>query len=186
MVFEQVDFTGVVKQLEQTGFYDVVLPFMLIFTIIFAILQKIKLFGEASKNINIVIAIITAFFVVRVPEITSTINMFLPKVSMLVLVLLMFLLILGIFGTKAEGWTGLPFFLAEIGAVIGIVWAITTSIPGWNMSLPGWLRLTPQDKAILLAVGIFVLILYLFREKKPEERGLKKWVEEFGPEKFGR
>ncbi|HII14968.1 MAG TPA: hypothetical protein HA362_01535 [Nanoarchaeota archaeon] len=186
MVFENIDFADLIKTLEQMGFYQVVLPFMLIFTIMFAILQKIKLFGDKTKNINVVIAVIIAFFVVRVPVIITTINEFLPKVSMLVLILLMFLLIIGIFGIGPTGWSGAPFLLAMAGAVFGIVWAVSSSIPGFSASLPSWFRLTSQDKAILLAVGIFVLLLWVFKEKKDNEpSAYEKFKTEFGPGMFG-
>lgn len=188
MVFENVNFSDLIKTLEDMGFYQVMLPFMLVFTIIFAILQKIKLFGADTKNINVVIAVIMAFFVVRVTSIVGIINQFLPKVSMIVLVLLMFLLILGIFGSgEAQGWTGWPFFVGMIGAVLGIVWALVSSFPGMGGSgggslLPSWLVLSSQDKAILLAVGIFVLLLWVFKEPKTD---WKKVRDELGPGQFG-
>ncbi len=188
MVFEGADFTSMIKSLEDMGFYEVMFPFLLIFTILFAMLEKIKLFGKDTKNINIIVAMIIAFFVVRVPAIIETMNQFLPKVSMLVLVLLMFLLVLGIFGTKAEGWGGIPFFIAMVSAVIGIFWAIMSSLPAFSMRLPTWLRLSASDKGLLMAVGIFILILFMFKEKpKEEKRGFWKAAkEEFGPEMFGR
>ncbi len=186
MVFENVDFTDMIKTLEDMGFYQVVLPFMLVFTIMFAILQKIKLFGADTKNINVVVAVVIAFFVVRVTSIISIINQFLPKVSMIVLVLLMFLLVLGIFGSgELKGWSGWPFFVGMIGAVLGIVWALVSSFPGAGSGgslLPSWLVLTPQDKAILLAVGIFVLLLWVFKEPKTN---WEKARDELGPGKFG-
>lgn len=182
MVFEGVNFSDMIKQLEQMGFYEVILPFMLVFTIMFALLQKIKLFGADTKNINIVVAAVIAFFFVRVPTIIATVQQFLPKVSMIVLVLLMFLLILGVLGSgESTGWTGWPFFIGMIGAVLGIIWAVATSVPGLSTSWPRWLVLSSQDKAILLAVGIFVLLLWIFSDKKTD------WnkVVEKAPGQFG-
>ena len=126
MVFEQVNFRDMLRTMESIGFYDVVFPFLIVFTIFYGILQKVRLFGssDSTKNINVVVAFVTAFFVLRVPWIIETIKQFLPRVSLLVIVLLMVLLILGIFGTSAEGWTGLPFFLAVILSVGGIIWAV--------------------------------------------------------------
>ncbi|MEK6816018.1 MAG: hypothetical protein AABY09_00255 [Nanoarchaeota archaeon] len=190
MVFEQVNFRDMLRTMESIGFYDVVFPFLIVFTIFYGILQKVRLFGssDSTKNINVVVAFVTAFFVLRVPWIIETIKQFLPRVSLLVIVLLMVLLILGIFGTSAEGWTGLPFFLAVILSVGGIIWAVYGSIPGTTTFLPPWLQLTPSDKGILMAIGIFVLILYMFKEKKPEDKGMAtKFVEALSdPRNFGR
>ncbi|MFA5888100.1 MAG: hypothetical protein WC852_05315 [Candidatus Nanoarchaeia archaeon] len=182
MVFENVNFSDMIKQLEQMGFYEVILPFMLVFTIMFALLQKIKLFGQDTKNINIVVAVVIAFFFVRVPAIIATVNQFLPKISIIVIVLLMFLLILGVLGSgESTGWTGWPFFIGMIGAVLGIVWAVVTSVPGISTAWPRWLVITSQDKAILLAVGIFVLLLWVFSDKKTDwDKIVEKAPGQFG------
>ena len=59
------NFMDAVESLEDIGFYEVALPFILIFTIVFAILQKVKIFGASGKNFNAVIAVVLAFLVVR-------------------------------------------------------------------------------------------------------------------------
>lgn len=178
------DFGAMIKGLEQMGFYDVILPFLLVFAIIFAMLQKVKLFGKDQKNINVVVALVTAFFVVRVPEIVEAMNSFLPKISFLVLVLLMVLLVLGIFGASAEGMTGGWFFIAIVIAVAGIIWAITSSIPG--LSLPDWLSINAENQGVLLGIGALILGLYLLTKEKPKQP--KKWgewfKEEFSPGKL--
>lgn len=190
MVFEQINFRDVIQVMENMGVYDVIFPYLIVFTIFFGILQKVQLFGKSEnvRNINVVVAFVTAFFVLRVPWIIETIKQFLPRVSLLVIVLLMILLILGIFGTSAEGWTGLPFFIAVILSVGGIIWAVYGSIPGTTTALPSWLQLTPSDKGILMAIGIFVLILFMFKEKKPADKGMgKAFYEAFSnPANFGR
>jgi len=172
--------------LENMGFYEVLLPFILIFTILFAILQKIKLFGEASKNINVVVAVAIAFFVVRVPSIINIINQFLPKISLVVLVLLMFLLVIGILGADATTMKGGYFFIAMLGALVGVIWAITSSIPG--ISLPGWLSLDAVNKGYLLGIGAFILIaFFLFKEDNQSQDGgskLQKALESFGSGKL--
>ena len=42
---EQSVFRGIIEFFEKIGIYDVVLPFLLVFTIVFAILEKTKVFG---------------------------------------------------------------------------------------------------------------------------------------------
>ena len=184
MVFENVNFSDMIKQLEQMGFYEVILPFMLVFTIMFALLQKIKLFGQDTKNINIVVAVVIAFFFVRVPAIIATVNQFLPKISMIVIVLLMFLLILGVLGSgESTGWTGW-YFLHWNGR--RSAWNCMGSChfsAGNQHSMVRWLVITSQDKAILLAVGIFVLLLWIFSDKKTDWK--KVAHEDFGSDKFG-
>lgn len=161
MVFGNVDMEAAIRSLESMGFYDVALPFILVFTIIFAVLQKVAIFGVDSKKYNAVIALVAAFLVVRVESIVGTVNMFLPKVSLFVLVVICLLMVLGIFGLKAE-WSGFMLFLAVIVSILAIIWAFSeAAMPG----IPSWIRLTAEDKAVLIGLGVFLLILYfLFRE----------------------
>lgn len=185
MVFEEINFEQVIVDLESAGVYQVVLPFILIFTLIFAVLQKVKLFGPNSKNINVVLAILIAFFTIRAAPVVQLINQFLPKVSAIVLVLMMLLLVLGIFGATADGWTGWPFFLAVLAAVVGVGWSVFSSIPGFGGGLPAWLRLSSTDKGILILVGVLLIIVMMFKEDQPSNLG--GWLKnEFGPGAFGR
>ena len=80
------ELTDFINNLENLGFYDVALPFILVFTLIFAILQKIKIFGENSKNFNAVIALAMALLVVRQVSIVEIMNQFLPQISLVALV----------------------------------------------------------------------------------------------------
>ncbi|MBI5871756.1 hypothetical protein HZB88_01580 [archaeon] len=168
------NFNEVVKALEETGFYDVALPFVLIFTLIFAILQKIQLFGTQSKNINIMLALVIAFFTVRVPWVISTINLFLPKISLIVLVIVIFLLIMGLFGAEGSKFTGGAFFVMLLVAVVGVLWALFSSSS--KLQLPSWLKATSTDAYIMVAfiVGIIIIIAFLSSEPKPGGSGLIK------------
>ena len=44
------------RTLENLGFLDVLLPFLLIFTITFSVLQKTKMMGDSSKRFNVIIS----------------------------------------------------------------------------------------------------------------------------------
>ena len=182
MVLEGVNLAATIRSLEAAGFYDVLLPFILVFTIIFAILQKVRLFGPNSKNINVIVAVAIAFFTIRAAPVIVLMNQFLPKVSAMVLVLMMFLLILGVFGTSAEGWTGWPFFLAVLASIIGVGWSVFSSIPGMSTQLPSWLRLSSVDKGLLLLVGIILVIIVMFKDDRPMNFEKLK----FDPAQFGR
>ncbi|MSR86502.1 hypothetical protein EXS74_03855, partial [Candidatus Woesearchaeota archaeon] len=90
------NFQDFIAGLEDIGFYDVALPFLLVFTITFAILQKIKIFGDKGKNFNAVIALVMAFLVVRTSAIIEVMNQFLPKISLISIIIVVTLLLLGI------------------------------------------------------------------------------------------
>jgi hypothetical protein len=94
--------------LESMGVSDVLLPFLLIFTIMFAIFQKAKIFGDGKKNINLAISVIMALMVV-IPHVmhyypneaydpVNIMNNALPQVSLVVVAIIMILIIIGLFG----------------------------------------------------------------------------------------
>lgn len=128
---------GAVDFLQDFGFFDVVLPFLLVFTLVFGILEKTKIFGTEKvgdkeypkKNINAMIAFVVAFFVITAKEIVASIRNALPMVSLILLAIICFLMLVGSFvATKeefnfltlfGEGWK-LPITIVFILAIVGI------------------------------------------------------------------
>lgn len=151
-------FTDVIAGLEKAGFYEVALPFILIFTIVFAVLQKIKLFGAESKKFNAVFALVMAFLVVRTPVVVEIMNQFLPQVSLIALVIIVVLLLVGIvFKPEAEGFSGLFGVLTAIVVLITLGIVFFNSSDALGISLPDWLvDFATQDWRLILGIAIFM------------------------------
>ncbi len=87
------------------GIFDVVLPFLLVFTLVFAVLEKTRILGYEksgdreipNKNINSMVAFAIAFMVVAASNIVGVINESLPNVILLLVVSFSFLLLVGAF-----------------------------------------------------------------------------------------
>lgn len=88
------------------GLFDVVLPFLLIFTIMFAILEKTRVLGtEEGKpraNLNSMVSFIIALLVVATNKVVSIINKALPNVVLIIVMILSFMLLLGLFYKSEE------------------------------------------------------------------------------------
>ena len=88
------NFTELFQIMESWGMLDVLLPFLLIFTVVFAVLQKAKIFGEDSKRFNVIIALVLGMVVV-IPHIMGNypegqdavliINKLLPNVALVLI-----------------------------------------------------------------------------------------------------
>ena len=87
----------VMRYFEEIGVYEVALPFLLIFTLVFAILQKSKILGEKAKNFNVVIALVVGILFIRNTQLVALVNRLLPNVAMFIVIFLMLLLLLAIF-----------------------------------------------------------------------------------------
>src|SRR3989344_8350200 len=89
-----------IEFLRNFGLFDVILPFLLVFTITFAILEKTKILGHdkeknPKKNLDAMVAFTIAFFVVAASNIVQAIQVSLPAISMVLLIVVVFMLLLG-------------------------------------------------------------------------------------------
>lgn len=99
-----------IEFLRNFGFFDVVLPFLLVFTIVFGILEKTKILGIEGKeklpkkNLNAMVAFVIGFFVVAASNIVAVIQTSLPAITMVLLIIVVLMLLLGSFaGEAGEG-----------------------------------------------------------------------------------
>ena len=97
---------GAIEFLKDFGFFEVVLPFLLIFTIVFGVLEKTKLFGAVDKkpkqNINSMIAFVIALFFVSATNLVEATSVFLPQVVVLLITLMSFMMLVGFFYADQE------------------------------------------------------------------------------------
>ncbi len=167
-------FQDAIINLENLGLTDVLLPFLLIFTLIFAVLQKTKILGEEKKNINTMIALVIALLVV-IPHVTNSypsgtdiveiLNTVLPQISLLIVAILMLIVVVGIFYPTTYGigsWSG----VAAIIGIIGLIWifgAATGWFGGWD-----WFVSTFGEETITLVIVIlvFAIIVYLITREQ--------------------
>ena len=155
----------ILYQLQSSGLYEIALPFLLIFTITFAILEKTKIFGtekdgEPKSKINAVVAVVLGLLIVNQFEIVDRLNLFLPKISLFIVVAVMFLILLGVFGAKVEnGFSGVLLGLAALASLIVVYWALTPYV-GLDYYGPSWLESWLYDNAgtllFLIIVGIII------------------------------
>jgi magnesium-transporting ATPase (P-type) len=166
-------FRGVISFLDNLGVYDVVLPFLLVFTIVFAILEKTRILGEddiggqkhTKKNLNSIMAFVIAFLVIASTSLVRIINEFLANIVLLIILIISFLMLIGTFwGTgevkldKDSGW--MKFFMVAI--FIAIV-AILLEAIGWLQDIMDIIWRTPNtDWAATLVLLVIVLAFMYF------------------------
>jgi len=160
------NFVELFKIMESWGMLDVLLPFLLIFTVVFAVLQKAKIFGADSKRFNVVIALVLGMVVV-IPHILGTypagqdavliINNLLPNVALVLVAIVMVLLLSGVFGytSPSSGASG----AILIPAFAIIIWLFGLSAGWWaNFS---WFNIDPDTIAVVLVLLVFGIIIWI-------------------------
>lgn len=96
------DFRQVIQQWAQFGVFDVLLPLLLVFTLVFAILEKINIFK--NRGVHLVIAIVLAFFAVTNPAVSIFFMYLFSNLAIGVAILLAMIVLVG-FALKPEGAT---------------------------------------------------------------------------------
>jgi len=164
---------GPFAQLENLGILDVILPFILVFTIVFAVLQKAKLFGNDAKDnkrYDAVIALVMGLGVVfphvlgyYPPEqdIVNIINQSLPNVSVVIVAIVMALLLIGAlggnnFGLKNDALSG----SVAIGAFALIVYIFGNAAHWWDS--PSWLYFLNDSDTVTLIIAILIFALIIW------------------------
>lgn len=95
---------------QKLGVYDTILPFLLVFTIVFAVFERTKVLGTeevagtktTKKNLNAMVAFVTAFLVIASSRLVTVINESLGNIVILLLVSVCFLVLVGTFYKESE------------------------------------------------------------------------------------
>lgn len=170
-----------VNFLKDFGFFDVVLPFLLVFTIVFAVLEKTMILGKEKvggedkpkKNIDAMVAFSIALFVVAASNIVAVLQQSLPMVTLVLIVIICLMLLTGSFmGTEEFSFKNykitkyfLVFFI--IIAVAMIFLGAIKSDNGdswleviWDYIQENWFT-GPAFSGIVFLVIIVLVILYV-------------------------
>ena len=186
--------------IDQQSFYEIstfiydsgVLIFLLVFTLVYAILQKTKLLGEelgTRKKYNFVIALIMGLMVI-VPhytgdyppglDVVDIINHALPQVSLLAIAFITMLIIMGVLGSDVtwmggavSGWLSLIAFIFLLGIFGGQV--------GWWENFLYWID--DETLAMLIIIAVFAMVVgWITSEpsKKGTAEGMREGFENIG------
>jgi len=90
--------------LQDFGFFTVILPFVLVYALVFGLLKTVKLFGgdDESKTVNQVIALSVGAFVITSTDAVNNIASIVPQAGFFLVVSVLLLMVLGLFGLKNE------------------------------------------------------------------------------------
>ncbi len=76
-------------------FSEIILPFLLVFTVIFAILEKTKILGDDKKQIDAIVGFVIGLLLVVVEPARNVVVGLMPILAIFVVSLLVFLIIYG-------------------------------------------------------------------------------------------
>ena len=151
------------RNLESWGLTDVLLPFLLIFVVIYAVLTKTKVLGEGRNRFNAVVSLVISLMAV-IPhvlrlypaeaDVVEIMNRAIPNISLIVVAIVMLLVVIGILGGERD-WMGgsLSGWIAILAFIMVIV--IFGSAAGWWR---GWAWFTGFFGADAVAIVVMILV----------------------------
>jgi len=164
---------NVLALLTQFGFFRVVLPFLLIFALVYATLMKTQILGDPAshtwvKGTSAVISMTIAFFVISSTPVVSLLMTLVPQASF-ILVVALFLLMIVAFAVPENYLTSsidkrwlIPIVIVLIIVFLGIIGTSTPDIPflsGISQGLMGNLA-WPEMTADAINTIIAVLVMF--------------------------
>ncbi|MBI2208667.1 hypothetical protein HYU50_04175 [Candidatus Woesearchaeota archaeon] len=176
-------FREIITFFDNIGIFDVVLPFLLVFTIVFALLERTKVFGVeeiegkkyTKKNLNSVAAFVIAFLVVASSRLVEIITEVSSNFVVLLFLVVLFLLLVGsFFQEKPEGvfleggWKTLFMVIVFIVLIFIFLDAL-----GLLEDTFGFLSGTNRGEvvgSVFLLVLIVLFVVYVTQDRKIERK----------------
>lgn len=153
---------------ESAGFFAYVIPFLIIFAVLYGILSKIKIFGEDSKKVNAIVSVAIALISIQFSFLTDFFAELFPRFGVGIAVLLVAIIMIGLFADLQGKHKNTMLYLA--GGIFIIVLLSTLFSLGW---LKDW-NLS-ENLPLILMVVVFVGLLYsVLKGKKKEEKKEEK------------
>jgi len=172
----------VILAMEEIGFTSVILPFVIIFTVVFAVLQKSRVLGADSKgnpkaNYNAMVAFIIAFFALIMFKTLSVMNYFIRYVA----VLLFIFVILGIVLSFIGGHVHMSGAIKSIALGLILIVLLEALVMGGMIPEDIAYRvIMPLLVALLIAAGLIAMMTSGKKEKKTQEKRSEEKVEKKG------
>jgi hypothetical protein len=183
---EESLFRNIIEFFVELGIYDVILPFLLVFAIVYAIFDKTKVLGTEEfdghqipkKNINAMIAFVIGFLVIASKQLVATINKAVANIALLLILIVMFLLLIGVFFKKDEeiSLSGPWRITFMISILISIIFIFFDALPtrsgdkswlqwGWDWIVTHWSG--NAFGSIVMLILVIVLVILITWDKKP-------------------
>lgn len=149
----------------------IILPFVLVFTLIFAILEKTKILGDDKKQINAILAFVTGLIVISFRQATDVIVNIMPVMAIIAVALLLFLMLYFFSSGQAKDFSMNSGLKTVLGVIVGGVLLIALAYfsGAWSY-ISG---LSSSGGGVLKAI-IFVAIIVgavIFVLKSAEKKG---------------
>jgi hypothetical protein len=137
--------------------FEIILPFLLVFTVVFAILQKTKVLGDGKRQIDAIVALVIGLIVISYGYATHIISSLVPFLAVSAIVILIFLMLSGMVFNQGDFklHKGVNVTIGVLAAV-GVVIATLIATGGWDYLLN---RFNSGDQNSIFANLLFIIVI---------------------------
>jgi len=144
--------------LSSSLFRDLILPFLLVFAVVFAILEKSKILGEEKRQVNAIVSLVIALVTVTFASAVNIITSLIPFLAVSVVIILVFMVLLAFVASGKEGLQMPAWLKVTLGIIISIAVIIAVLIAtGVFGDLYNYL--TGKNQSAIASNIIFIVII---------------------------
>jgi len=162
-------FGGVLNSLQQAGFFSYIIPFLLIFALVFGILARMGLFKE-NRAVTAIIALAVGLMSVQFDVVPKFFSQIFPSFGVAISIILVLLIVIGLFVDPEKPW--LMYVLLGISAVVVIIVLLQTSgtlgVPIWTWIKNNWGSALTTLVILGVVIGFVVAVIASGKERKRE------------------
>ncbi|MCF7872556.1 hypothetical protein K9L97_06000 [Candidatus Woesearchaeota archaeon] len=174
-----------IEFMQRLGVFDTVLPFLLVFVLVFAFLEKTKVFGiedyrsddgkmfkMTRKNLNAMMAFVIGFFVVASSQLVALISEITSKIVLVLVLIVMFMMTVGVMYKEEEKGFELSDKWKSLFAVISFIAIALIFLDslGWLTSIFNFLENVWGSEAtasLILIALVIGIVMYATKDNKP-------------------
>ena len=155
-------------------FTEMLLPFLLVFVVVFAILQKSKILGDGKAQIDAMVSLVIGLLLIGLPQPRNIIVGIMPWMAVGVAVILVFLILYGFVAgdlSEAKPWMKVTFgILAGIFTIVIVLYVsgLGNIILDW-FSGAGSSDIWVNAVMILLIIGAMAVAIMSGRKKSDDD-----------------
>jgi len=146
-------------QWEQLGVFSYVLPFLVIFALIFGILTKMDMF-KGNKGVNAVISLAVGLMALQFEFVPRFFAEIFPRLGVGISIILVILILVGLFTPEDKDDKIFKWILFAVGAIVAIV-VLVSSGSAMGYGIGYWFE-ENWGNALLIIIGAVLLIWVLF------------------------
>ncbi|MBT3394884.1 hypothetical protein HOA59_01655 [archaeon] len=176
-----VNFHQIYYQLQSSGMFEYLLPFLLIFIIIFSVLEKTFILGvkktEMQPNptpppahievkypktdMNMVFSLVLSLIVIANTEIVGIINNYVSKMGLVMVLALVCMLAVGLLSGSHQN---LPLTAAAIIAILAAMWSLVPYQYGSMFGFSNWFYIGTDTYVAFTGLALVVGLIYYVRK----------------------